>query len=86
MDAGDGPHFVYTFGSVVPLNDVCPFQIMYEVSMLCVKGVVKHFWSDPECKPLDPSTEELETEKQHFEGVQKQKASNKVCSVNLKYL
>ena len=40
--------------------------------------MVKHFWSDLECKPLEPSTEETETERRHFEGVQRQKISNKV--------
>lgn len=46
-----------------------------------VQAVEKHFWSDPDCRPADPSEEELSTERRHFEGVRRQQLSNKVTNL-----
>jgi len=44
-----------------------------------VQAVLKHFWSDEQCKPNGPSMEEEDLERRHFEGLEGEKVSNKVA-------
>lgn len=43
-----------------------------------MQAVAKHLWSDPECKPGNPSAEELDLQRRHYEGLQREQLSNKV--------
>ena len=40
--------------------------------------VKKNLWSDPECHPPEATSEEVEAERRHYEGMQSQQANKKV--------